>query len=157
MLRRLLWCPLLGVLAIAGCSSTEPTPEPPDIQGQYTGGWTFTATRPDGTVDFGPATCPCAFAVTRQQGFLFSGMTTLQAPCGGEIPITGGRIEADGRIQFDVNVNLLGAACAIVTQPAMTGTFSGGTITVQRTEQYDCTTAGGFRETLTVRTTLTRI
>ena len=76
-MRKLLLLSLVGVLAVAGCSSTEPLADPPDIQGHYTGGLTFTATRADGTIDFGPATCPATFSVTRQQGYLFSGMMTL--------------------------------------------------------------------------------
>jgi hypothetical protein len=156
MLRRLLWLSLVGVLAVGGCSSTEPVAEPPNVEGEYAGAWTFTATRPDGVVAFGPVSCPCTFTIVSQRGNVFGGRTTLMEPCGGTIPFSDGRIEVDGRIQFVLPVNLLGAACAVVTQPPLTGTYSAGTISAQRNEVYDCTSTDGFRYNVTVAANMTR-
>jgi len=157
MPRTSLFLPFIAALALAGCSGTEPDAEPPNIQGQYRGNWVLSAALPSGQ-SAGSITCPCTFEIVVQQGRQFSGRTTFTSPCGGTLPISSGTIETDGRIEFRFSdqLNFLGQGCRVVSQGLLTGTYSNGTISAQRTEQYDCAVAWGSDVAVTVRVDATR-
>jgi hypothetical protein len=174
-------CALAGIsalvlaLAFAGCGGggggTGPSSTIPNLVGDFAGTWTQ-----DWTVDGQPVptfTCAGTLTVPNQSGNTFYGRSTLAAPCdqglggagagrGGVLSISDGRIEGSGALTFrfseDPRVGLSGGGCTVTAMPAFSGTFSGNTITAQRTEAYDCTASvdNPFRYTVTIRLSATR-
>ena len=149
-------CLLFASLAVVGCSGTEPTPQPPNIQGEYAGTWDFTIVRSDGTTTLA-ASCPCTFSIPTQAGSVFYGRSFLSAACGqAALPLSDGNIDASGQIRFQILLNLLGTGCTVGTEPPLSGTYANGTISVQRTEPYDCSVADGHQYTITTKVNVTR-
>jgi len=146
-------CLLFASLAVVGCSGTEPTPQPPNIQGEYAGTWDFSIVRSDGTAA-GAATCACTFSIPTQAGTIFYGRSFLSSPCSGALPLHDGVIQADGQIKFELDTNFY-PGCTM-TRPSLSGTYANGSISVQRTETYDCSTTDGFRYSVTIRANVTR-
>ena len=158
MPRTSLFLPFIAALALVGCSGTEPDAQPPNIQGQYTGNWAFSGAIPSGRTIFN-FSCPCTFEIVAQQGRQFSGRTTFTSPCAGTLGISSGTIEVDGRLEFRFSdqLNLLqGQGCRVVSQGLLTGTYSNGTISATRTEQYDCAVGFGSDAAVTVTVNATR-
>jgi hypothetical protein len=148
-------CLLFASLAVVGCSGTEPTPQPPNIQGDYAGTWDFSIVRSDGT-PAGAATCACTFSIPTQAGTIFYGRSFLSSPCTGALPLHDGVIQADGQIKFELDTDFFAGTCTITARPSLAGTYANGTISVVRTEQYDCSRTDGFRYSVTIRANVTR-
>jgi hypothetical protein len=148
-------CLLFASLAVVGCSGTEPTPQPPNVQGEYAGTWEFSGALPDGTFT-GSTTCPCTFSIPTQAGSVFYGRSFVSAPCTGALPLSDGSIDASGQIRFQILMNLLGTGCTVGTEPPLSGTYANGTILAQRTEQYDCSARDGHHYAITTKVNVTR-
>lgn len=171
IMRRLVRAGALAVLAaLVGCGGggTEPTPVVPSLIGEFTGTWTqelLVSAQAIPTVE-----CPCTLTVPSQTGHLFYGRSALAAPCdqgllagqgrGGVLAISDGNVQDNGAVSFrfgeDPQVGLSSGGCTVTAMPAFTGTFSGNTLSVQRTEGYDCTAADGNRYDLTIRLVASR-
>ena len=124
------------------------------MAGRYSGVFEFTRVRSDGQVT--PGSCPCTLLISVQSGSYFNGTATFGAPCGGTLPATAGRVEEDGTIEFSLATNLLGHGCVKLTRPPLSGTYAYGTISVETTEEYDCSDTDGFQYTLDIALTVTR-
>lgn len=165
---------LAVAVTFAGCGgggATEPSSTVPNIVGDFSGTWTQ-----DWTIDGQPVpsfSCTGTLTIPNQSGSTFYGRSTVTAPCdqglggtgsgrGGALSISQGQIEASGALTFrfseDPRVGLASGGCAVTAMPAFAGTFSGSTITAQRTETYDCTarTEQAFRYSVTIRLSATR-
>ena len=162
---------LVLFVALAGCGGgggTDPTPVIPDLIGEYAGTWTQRLTA-DGQAA-ATVECPCSLSVPSQTGNNFYGRSTLAAPCdqglifgqgrGGTLAIADGRVETSGSISFrfseDLRVGLSQGGCTVTAWPPFSGTYAGGTLSVQRTEVIDCTEGDAPLYELTVRLVATR-
>jgi hypothetical protein len=159
----------LALVSCGGGSGTGPSSTIPNLVGNYTGSWVQDLTADGQAVP--TVTCPSTLTVPSQTDNIFYGRSTLSAPCaeqgllagqgrGGTLSISEGRIEASGAITFrfseDPPVGISAGGCTIAAMPAFTGSFSGNTVSAQRTEIYDCTAAGAPRYSLTIRLSATR-
>jgi hypothetical protein len=152
MRRHLAVLPLV-LIGLIGCSSTDPEPaEPPSVLGDYEGTFDFSVVYSNG-VSF-TQSCDCSISILSQTGTLYTGNVEFHAPCGGTLPFSG-TVEADGTIEAGMGYSLLGQEWIKRVATPLTGTFSGGTISAQTTEEYDNATAG-LQATLEIQLTATQ-
>lgn len=145
-----------AALLVAGCGGgSSPSPTPPDVKGNYAGSWHFVIADETEAV-LVDATCDCTFEIPNQSGNSFFGRSQAEAPCSTTIPLSNGFVSENGAIRFDLPTDFFGGQCTITDQPPLSGTYSGGRISVSRTERYDCTALDGHTYAATVSLDVSR-
>ncbi|MFQ5679743.1 MAG: hypothetical protein ACE5HP_09845 [Gemmatimonadota bacterium] len=144
---------LFLIVATLGACKSDPTGPILQVEGTYTGDWTFEAFDETGALT-STNTCPGSITLSEQEGRSFGGtfLVTAAGDCEGLSPISGelvnGEVRADGGLEFTLTVlPFVGpgaAGCTLVGGTnGMNGAVTGAALSVFTTARLVCPAGDG--------------